>query len=353
MTHMTVRSRMISTVLAAIAALAVADTSEARETLGVGDEAPAFKIKDWVLPPEDTNIDMHDGKVHVVEFWATWCRPCKFSIPHLTRLQQEWGHDRLQIIGVTDEDEADVKPWVDRNVAQIGYAIGISDNRGPQKTWFKAAKLPGIPVAFIVGPRGRIQFIGNPNDESFETTLIKVLKGRFDAAKQRQAASLMADLRRNRELKNWKQYEKIAKEIIAISPKVFIDTRVDLFETQLVLMKNPTSAYAGAKEFLDTQIDSDPEGILILVDRIVNDPDISDEQRQLDFALDAATKALERFEKPGEQARALKTIAAVHFKGGNTSEAVKVARKAYRSAPKEVKDDYRAQWVAYKLHAKG
>ena len=353
MIHMTVQPRMTSGLLAVIGAIAIAGSAAGKEKLVVGDAAPIFSNVSWVLSPQGTDVDMSDGKVHVVEFWATWCRPCKFSIPHLTRLQEEWGDDRLQIIGVTDEEEDVVKPWIDRNLAQIKYSIGISDNRGPQKTWFKAAKLETIPHAFIVGPRGRIQFIGNPNDERFTTTLTKVLKGRFDAAKSREAAPLFEDLRRQHERKNWRQYEKIAMEIIAIAPKVFVKTQVDLFETQLVHMRDPMAAYAGAKVFVDAKINDDPEGVLILVDRIVNDPDIPDEQRRLDFALDAATKALERFEKPGEQARALKTIASVHFKNGDVTQAVKTARKAYRSAPAEVKDDYRAQWMAYKQHASG
>lgn len=340
-------------VTVALAMLANVTSVDAKDDLAVGDAAPEFKIKTWVLAPQGEKVDMTDGKVHVVEFWATWCRPCKFSIPHLTRLQQEWGADRLQIIGVTDEEEDTVKPWIDRNIAQIGYSIGISDSRGPQKTWFKAAGLEGIPTAFIVGPRGRIQFIGNPNDDAFALTLTKVLKGRFDAAKTREAAPLFEELRRQRDLKNWRQYEKIAREIIAISPKVFVDTRIDLFETQLVEMKDPAAAYAGAKIFVEAKINDDPEGVLILVDRIVNDPDIPDAQRNLAFALTSATQAMERLEKPGEQARALKTIAATHFKSGDVDAAVKTARKAYRAAPAEVKDDYRAQWMEYKSQAKG
>ncbi|MDP6311565.1 MAG: hypothetical protein QF781_05325, partial [Phycisphaerales bacterium] len=194
---------------------------------------------------------------------------------------------------------------------------------------------------------------GHPADPDFDMTLTKVMKGRFDAAKHQEAETLFEDLRRDYERKNWRQYEKTAKKIIAISPKVFIKTQVDLFETQLVQMKNPEVAYEGATAFVDARIDSDPEGVLFLADRIVDDPDIPDEQRRLDFALDIATRVLERFEKPSEQARALKTIAAVHFKKGDVAEAAKTAKKAYQWAPAEVKDDYRTQWMAYKQHDKG
>ena len=353
MTCMSIQTRTIQGMLAAMFVFVATGIAEAAPKLQVGDAAPAFGDVTWVLPTEGVDVDMTDGKVHVVEFWATWCGPCKYSIPHLSRLQQDWGAERLQIIGVTDEEEADVRPWVDRNMPQLKYSIAISSTRGPQRTWYKAAKLEYLPSAFIVGPRGRIQFIGNPNDESFNIMLTKVMKGRFDAAKQRQAEPLFEDLRRNRERKNWRQYEKTAKKIIAISPKVFIKTQVDLFETQLVQMKNPEVAYEGATAFVDARIDSDPEGVLFLADRIVDDPDIPDEQRRLDFALDIATRVLERFEKPSEQARALKTIAAVHFKKGDVAEAAKTAKKAYQWAPAEVKDDYRTQWMAYKQHDKG
>ncbi|MDP6891293.1 MAG: TlpA disulfide reductase family protein [Phycisphaerales bacterium] len=350
---MSVQARPIQGMLAAMFVFVAAGIAEAAPKLQVGDAAPAFGDVTWVLPAEGVDVDMSDGKVHIVEFWTTSCRYCKLSIPHLSRLQQEWGIERLQIIGVTEEEEDKVKPWVDRNMPQLKYSIAISSNRGPQRTWFKAAKLEGVPQAFIVGPRGRIQFIGHPADPSFDMTLTKVMKGRFDAAKQRQAESLFEDLRRNKERKNWRQYEKTAKEIIAISPKVFIDTQIDLFETQLVQMRNPEAAYEGATAFVEARIDSDPEGVLFLVDRIVDDPDIPDEQRRLDFALDVATRILDRFEKPREQALALKTIAALHFRKGDVVEAAKTAKKAYQWAPAGVKDDYRAQWMAYKQHDKG
>lgn len=330
-------------------AIATATTALAEVKLHVGDVAPAFKVEEWLLPTEKgLDVDLTDGKVHVIEFWATWCRPCKFSIPHLSRLQEKWGEDRLQIIGISNEKMDVVEPWVKRNLSQIGYGIALSGKRGVQRSWFKAAGLEGIPAAFIVGPAGRVQFIGNPNDEKFEQTLIKVMHGRFDAAKTKEAAPLMKQLRKQKEFKNWAQYEKIAQEIIAIDPKVFIDIELDLFETRLVQMERSDAAYAGVKAYFETGIQTDPEGVLLYVDCIVLDPDIPDEKRDLDLALKSATQVLEQFEDPRRQAWALKTIAATHHQLGNTAAAVKFSQDAYRRAPADAKEDYREQWREYK-----
>ena len=56
-------------------------------TLSVGDPAPKLAVKEFVKG--EPLKDLEKGKTYVVEFWATWCGPCRTSIPHLTELQKK------------------------------------------------------------------------------------------------------------------------------------------------------------------------------------------------------------------------------------------------------------------------
>src|SRR5688572_28676628 len=64
-----------------------------------GDPAAPLKIKEWV---KGGPLDVHDGKnVYVVEFWATWCPPCRTSIPHLAELQKRFKNRGVVIVGIS------------------------------------------------------------------------------------------------------------------------------------------------------------------------------------------------------------------------------------------------------------
>ena len=134
--------------------------------LGVGDPAPPLNIDQWINgQPSSAGFE---GGVHVVEFWATWCGPCRVSIPHISTLQDEYG-DQVTIIGVTNEDmgmveaflaseSPDGRPWSD----VITYHLATDNNEATNTAYMKAAGQNGIPTAFIVGRDGRIQWIGHP-----------------------------------------------------------------------------------------------------------------------------------------------------------------------------------------------
>ena len=154
---------LISTLVSTVAFLAIGDV------LVPGSPAPAFTVDSFVRGPESKTLEL--GKVHVIEFWATWCGPCVASMPHLTELQKQ--NPDVQFIGVAGfergKDAADGTKRVDDFVKAkgdaIGFAIAFDGDGTMAKTWMTAAKRNSIPTSFVVGKDGNIAFIGSPNAE--------------------------------------------------------------------------------------------------------------------------------------------------------------------------------------------
>ncbi len=152
---------LISTLLSTVAFFAIGDV------LVPGSPAPAFTVDSFVRGPEAKTLEL--GKVHVIEFWATWCGPCVASMPHLTELQKQ--NPDVQFIGVAGfergKDAADGTKRVDEFVKAkgdaIGFAIAFDGDGTMAKTWMTAAKRNSIPTSFVVGKDGNIAFIGSPN----------------------------------------------------------------------------------------------------------------------------------------------------------------------------------------------
>jgi thiol-disulfide isomerase/thioredoxin len=168
--------------------------------LMVGDNAPAVQVSRFVKGEPFT--EFQKGQVYVIEFWATWCVPCKDSIPHLTELQKTHG-DQVRILGVSvwePRPEA-VEPFVKQWDERMGYSVamdkvdsvtpGGADDRQRESVekgrMSKAYMVDsgwdavGIPAAFIVDRKGRIAWIGDPQE--LDGPLEKVIAGRYDLAK--------------------------------------------------------------------------------------------------------------------------------------------------------------------------
>ncbi len=160
------------------AALAVA-CAWSLQAADLGMTAPDLKIKDWV---KGEAVDLAAGKgknVTVVEFWATWCPPCRTSIPHLSELQAKFKDKNVTIVGVSDEPASKVKPFVAKMADQMNYVVAADDARKTSAAYMEAFGVTGIPHAFIVDQQGRIAWHGHPM-AGLDTALEDIVSGEYD-----------------------------------------------------------------------------------------------------------------------------------------------------------------------------
>ncbi len=126
-------------------------------------------------------VQLQKGSVYVVEFWATWCPPCRTSIPHLTEIQRQFKDQGVTIIGVSDETADIVKPFVGQMDEQkkMEYAVAIDREGQVHKGYMEAFGVRGIPHAFIVGKDGTLLWHGHPM-AGMDGVLKEVVSDQFD-----------------------------------------------------------------------------------------------------------------------------------------------------------------------------
>ena len=151
----------------------------AEEKLKVGDPAPPLTVSTWLHGAEVKKFE--PGRVYVVEFWATWCGPCRQIMPHMGDLQDEYRDKGVTFIGFASEandKEAKVNAFVARQGAKLGYTFAFESASETHTAYMKASGQNGIPCSFVVDKQGRIAYIGHPLFLDF--VLPKVLDGTWD-----------------------------------------------------------------------------------------------------------------------------------------------------------------------------
>jgi thiol-disulfide isomerase/thioredoxin len=138
----------------------------------LGDAAYPLTALTWV---KGDPVTFSPGKVYVVEFWATWCPPCRKSIPHLTALQKKH-KDRVVFVGVSTEEPSVVKPFVESQGDNMDYTVAIDPTGAVSKGYMTAFGQGGIPTAFVVDAAGKIVWLGHPLG-GLDAVLDQVLAG--------------------------------------------------------------------------------------------------------------------------------------------------------------------------------
>ena len=146
-------------------------------------EAPEFALKD--ADGKTVHLSDYRGKVVLLDFWATWCGPCKVEIPWFVDMQRKNKDKGFEVLGVSMDDEGweAVKPFVAR--LGVNYRVLIGDDDTAQRY----GGVDALPTTFLIDRGGKIAavHIGLANRRDFEDGIAQLLQDPASAAPGRTA----------------------------------------------------------------------------------------------------------------------------------------------------------------------
>jgi cytochrome c biogenesis protein CcmG/thiol:disulfide interchange protein DsbE len=122
-----------------------------------GELAPDFQLAD-LLSGQDVQMSSLRGDVVIVDFWATWCAPCRMAIPHLQEIHNEFGDKGVTIVAIAMDAQGArvVRPFVQKN--NISFTVVLKDDRVDRDY----CGVFSLPTTFVIAPDGTVhkKYIG-------------------------------------------------------------------------------------------------------------------------------------------------------------------------------------------------
>jgi thiol-disulfide isomerase/thioredoxin len=289
--------------------------------LMVGDRAPELAISEWVKGDEVTGFE--DGKVYVVEFWATWCGPCIAGMPHLSELQKEYKDKGVTVIGVTSKDSRGnslerVHEMVEAKGDKMAYTVAWDIDRKTNEAFMRDGGQNGIPCAFVVDQNGYVAWVGHPM--LMDEPLHDIVSGKWDI--KQAAADHVAQIKL--EAKRNEQRAALQKLMDPIS-KAFQAGEHD-------------AAHKAIAKAIDNEAIWDNEGALNFIAWNMVDPDAEISDRNPKLAVKVAERAAELTEH--KEPMILDTLAWAYYHAGMQDKAIETQTKAISMLSGDEKKTY-------------
>ena len=323
--------------------------AQATDNLTIGDPAPSLKYSKWIKGNPIKGFE--DGKVYVLEFWATWCVPCIKAMPHLSELAKKY-KSTTTFIGVNVSEYSpggrktyeEVLVGVERFVNGIGDRMSynvIADNKAGDmdKSFLKAAGIEAIPSTIVIKDN-RIFWIGDPMD--LDMFMTPIINGSFDVTAFKKQYETKANVKDDNidevtaainELKMAiiaKDYTKALELIDAdIKSMPFLKQALTLEKFKIYLEQyRESEAIICAKEMVkeDNSYGYKIAGIICDKDSLSKSTDL--------FAADIYKNGL----KNKKSSLIYDKLALAYSKAGDMPAAVKAEEKAVEQAKIDVKD---------------
>ncbi len=346
------------------ACLVLIFTLQARSqaTLDIGSDAPPITVSKWLKGEPVSQFE--EGKVYIMEFWATWCGPCIANIPHLSELQKKYPEVVMISTNIWEEDVAGVEPFFKQLEPQIAYRVAMDDvSKNPRGemslAWLDSIGRSTIPTAIIVNKHKKVMWIGHP--ARMENVLKKIIADQYDLetakadyAKQKALEAEMQTIQMEFATKIYpliqsKDFEGIDKAMVDLTANhPTIKSSIQQLHFVLMLQgKKYDKAYAVADEVLGKAVEEDSEVLTALATLIAVSPGL--ENRDLDRAMKYAEKSLELKK---DDAPTLNILARIHADKGNLAKAIEYQEKAVSKTAGEEKKLYEEILEKYKSEKK-
>jgi thiol-disulfide isomerase/thioredoxin len=171
-------ARLSVIAVVAAAALAVGVSIRLGQRDGAGSAVAAASVAAGLMAARLPDIEGRPqaleqwrGKVLVVNFWATWCAPCREEIPAFIRAQERWGTKGLQIVGIAIDEKDKVRPYAAE--LRINYPILIGGLDGIELARQAGNRLGGLPFTVVFDRQGQVVHsqLGGVNEQKLNAVL--------------------------------------------------------------------------------------------------------------------------------------------------------------------------------------
>lgn len=121
----------------------------------IGKHRPDFSLPD--MEGVQRNIGEWDGKVLLINFWASWCPPCRREIPAFIELQEKYGAQGFQVIGVAIDSHQNIQDYMD--TMGVNYPVLIGELKPIEIAKRYGNRFGALPYSLLVNREGKITFV--------------------------------------------------------------------------------------------------------------------------------------------------------------------------------------------------
>ena len=265
----------------------------------IGDPATALLVDRWLNGNPATTFA--PDTVYVVEFFASWCQPCRKSVPELDAIARRYAVRGLKVIGLAGAEqggpEAIVKFLSNRH---LSFSVAYRRSADMYERWVRAARGSGLPWVFVVDRQGRLAWWGQPFYNEFEPLLESVLNNRHSigaernrraarVAKDRQGWKLRLEADQALSRGDWEQASLILGRVVELDPQRYwweVVERIGLVGNK---MGRPAQARLLATKAIRSSSWNNPHALVEIAGFLLTGP--NDERRDPRLALVAARRA--------------------------------------------------------------